>query len=232
MKAMIFGLAVGGIIIFMILARAASASPDDIQVFNFGAYKLYIPKHWLMTGTWDATLSDDNKAGGTKAEWRTTTAEPLEADALLMVPDNPAVARDWDSKLAKHMRLTYREHRGDLSKLIPPIQHTVDAATSLQPGEDCFVRTWPRQYDKPGKPTYEEFICKGYRNKVGQPLIIHSFTMRDPYYGETNLSDVTIAIETNLSLRYQFSSKDFPENTWFDLYQHMVEFVDYLQKPK
>lgn len=45
-------------------------------------------------------------------------------------------------------------------------------------------------------------------------------------------SDVFLTVEHDLNLQYKFSNKEFPENMWWDLYQHTQAFLDYLQKQK
>jgi hypothetical protein len=41
-----------------------------------------------------------------------------------------------------------------------------------------------------------------------------------------------MTLKEDLGMVYRFDNKEFPPNTWWSLYQRVLAFLDFLQKPK
>jgi hypothetical protein len=81
-------------------------------------------------------------------------------------------------------------------------------------------------FAKPGeRPQWERFVYKGYQNGLGDPLVIDSSNTAYP-------STVSISLTQDMNILYRFNNKNFPENAWWNLYQRVLAFIDYLQTPK
>jgi hypothetical protein len=206
-----------------LMATAFGAHADDgIQIIRLHEHSFFIPKSWMGAGV-DAERA--TCGGSVEGTWRKPQAEPIDATEIGLVhPDRtPAILRYWTDPLPSMIRVsTYCDTPTDLSILRPEMKKMLEATASEPADADGFVRIYLSQ---------EKFLYRGYLNKLGHPLIIFSNNMETPF-GDHYASDVFIPFERHLMLRYQFSNRKFPENTWWDLYQHTLAFLDYLQKPK
>jgi hypothetical protein len=107
----------------------------------------------------------------------------------------------------------------------------LDQSISREPDSDGFVRV-SLASSKPGEtPTYETFLYKGYLNNLGRPLIIMAENWDYPL-GNRAPSNVYITMQSDLSVHYRFDNRKFPKNAWWDLYQRVLAFIDYMQTPK
>lgn len=199
---------------------------DDIQLITLHSHSFFIPKRWMA----GAGVG----AGGTKGPWWKPQAEPIDATELHFInPDrNSALQEQWADPLPSLIAVSsYADMPRDLAFLRPETKEWLEVAASQPADAYGFVRVWAG-FSKPGQPPQsEKFLYKGYLNNVGQPLIVISDNIETPF-ADHYPSSVFIPIERDLMLRYLFSNKKFPERTWWDLYQHTLAFVDYLQRPK
>ncbi len=214
------------------LASAVAANAEgDIQLIRLNSYSFFVPKTWMAAG--GVTAERATNGGGSLGTWRKPQADPIDAtDLTFLRPDrNPAILRDWIDPLPSIVHVySYRDAPLDFSILRPDRKKWLEVAASQAPDANGFVRVWPDV--KPEQQTsLETLLYKGYLNKVGQPLVVFSTNVETPF-ADHYPSDVFIPVERDLALRYSFSNKSFPENAWWELYQHTLEFLDYLQKPK
>jgi hypothetical protein len=216
------------LVVSVLCALLASAcgvyAEDDIQLIRLHSQSFFIPKSWMGNGV-NAERATDG--GGTKGSWWKSQTEPIDATDITL-----AIRQYWPDPLPPLIHISsYRDTPTDASRLLPETKKWLEVAASQPADANGFVRVWAG-FAKPGQqPQSEKFLYKGYLNKVGQPLIIFSDNLETPF-ADHFPSDVIIPIERDLTLRYLFSNKQFPENTWWNLYQHTLAFVDYLQKPK
>jgi hypothetical protein len=230
------------LVVSVLCALVAHAVPahaaNEIQLIRLNNQSFFVPKSWMARHTVIAERATDG--GGSKGRWSEPQAEPIDATELTFLgPDqNAAILRDWTDPLPSLILISsYRDEPRDFSGLLPETKKWLDVAASQPPDADGFVRVWP-DFAKPGEqPPDETFVYKGYLNEVGQPLVIFSTNL--PLLSNFNApgthqypSDAFIAVKRDLRLRYKFSNERFPENTWWDLYQHTLAFLEYLQKPK
>jgi hypothetical protein len=212
----------------LIAPTAVAHADGDVQLIRLNGRSFFIPKPWFAGGGISAERATDG--GSTKGYWQKPQSEPIDATGFgFIYPDkNSAIARDWTYPLPSLIRIsTYRDTPTDAARLLPETKKFLEVAASQAADADGFVRVWPDL----AKAATEKFLYKGYLNKIGQPLIIFSNNVETPFADHYS-SDVFIAIEHDLSLRFSFSNVKFPESTWFGLYQHTIAFVDYLQKSK
>ena len=200
---------------------------DDIQQIKLGPHIFYLPKEWMQGD-------------------RTPRAQGM---ILAQNPPNPPVkqaqSRPIDAtKLDIWPGVAWQPYRAaDLPKIIEIIYGTMgrsprvqqqkrwlDEAATREPDRTGFVRVGV-SFANPGVPYFETFLYKGYLNKVGEPLIVHSNNVESPNSGHY-LSHVTIRIQQDLGLTYHFSNQEFPESSWWALYERVIAFLEFLQTPK
>jgi hypothetical protein len=201
---------------------------DDIQQIKLGPHVFYVPEAWMQHAR-DAFLGQGRVLALAPPNIAVDKAHPGSIDATHIgiwpgVYWQPYGARD----LPKAIEIISSSGRS------PPDEQAklwLDQAASQEPDSDGFVRV-ETGFANPGEaPQWETFLYKGYLNKVGEPLVIHSNNMETPHGGRY-LSDVTIRTQPDLILAYHFDNEQFRKNTWWGLYQRVIAFIDYLQTPK
>jgi hypothetical protein len=216
----------------LIAPTAVAYADGDVQLIRLNGRSFFIPKPWFAGGGISAERATDG--GSTKGYWQKPQSEPIDATGFgFIYPDkNSAIARDWTDPLPSLIRIsTYRDTPTDAARLLPETKKFLEVAASQAADADGFVRVSVGFAKPEQQPATEKFLYKGYLNKIGQPLIIFSNNVETPFADHYS-SDVIIALEHDLSLRFSFSNVKFPESTWFGLYQHTIAFVDYMQKSK
>jgi hypothetical protein len=215
-----------------VIAPAIGAqADDDIQLIRLNSHSFFIPKPWMAGG--GVSVERATNGGSTERRWK-PQAEPIDGTDLTLINpgESSAIVRDWTDPLASLIHLSsYRETLVDFAQLGIEAKMWLEIAASQPADADGFVRVWAGFAKPSQEPFYEKFVYKGYLNKVGQPLIIVSYNTETPF-ADHFPSDVFIAVEHDLMLRYQFSNKKYPESTWWDLYQHTLAFLSYMQRPK
>lgn len=203
---------------------------DDIQLIRLNSYSFFVPKSWMGA----VSAERATNSGSSNGSWSKPQTEPIDAtDITLVYPErSSAIRRYWNDPLPSLIHIsTYRDTPVDLSILRSETKKWLEVAGSQPADADGFVRVWAG-FAKPGQqPQSEKLVYKGYLNKVGQPLVIFSNNVATPF-ADHYPSDVFIPVERDLMLRYSFSNKKFPENSWWALYQQTLAFLDYLRKPK
>lgn len=196
---------------------------DDIQQIKLGNLTFYVPKAWTRTGI----IVADTKSKVTTSPWPQT----IETKRVGFIP-----RADWQpygsDELPGFIDISYGA--GFPSGNVPldtVTKQWLDIEASRPADSNGFVRVVASAAKEGETPRYEVFVYKGYRNALGQPLIIKAENWDYPL-GNRAPSNVTIRAQPHLSLSYRFDDRKFPESTWWPLYQRTLAFLDYLQKPK
>jgi hypothetical protein len=197
---------------------------DDIQQVKLGPHTFYVPKSWMQGGAITAYAPPQTMV-------QQPQPDAIHATALSIRP-----REDWKPygrrDLPELIRVGYAEGVVPLPPLLGmQRKQLLDEASSMKADGDGFVRVGVGS-SEPGKQLASEtFLYKGYLNNLGEPLVVLSNNTETPF-GHHYPSSVTISPQADLGLQYRFDNKEFPENTWWPLYQRVLAFLDYLQTPK
>jgi hypothetical protein len=203
------------------LALTAHASEllaaDDIQQIKVGTQSLYVPKAWIgFYSVWAGASSG--------AAINIPQAGTVDVARLTMRPN----FRWHDFNFGgfpKFILFVYTPAPPPESenKLSDKYKRMLEDAESLTADGYGFVRI-DTGFAKPGEPPpRERFLYKGYRTQYGEALIVDSSNTSGVW------SSAGIRARYDMRVQYLFSS---PESTWWDLHQHVLAFLDYLQTPK
>jgi hypothetical protein len=213
-----------GVAFFAVTVQASIAAADDNQQIKLGPHTFYFSKVWMQGGAITAYASP-----------QTMVQEPqpdsIQATALSIRP-----REDWKPygrrELPELIRIGYAQRVvSAASPLGMQRKQLFDEASSIKADGDGFVRTTAEPANSAKQLALENFVYKDYVNEFGEPLVVLSNNSETPF-GHHYPSSVIIALKADLELQYRFDNKEFPENTWWDLYQRTLTFLDYLQKPK
>ena len=219
----VLSLLVAAAVALTMLAQASNVrAADDIQIINLGPHVFYVPKAWMQGMAVTASL----RPKGTVRQPQSTA---IDAAELLFSP-----REDWQPygrrELPDFIRIIYA-----LRDRPPPLdaqtKKWIADSASLPPDSFGFVRV-AVGFIKPGEgPNWEKFLYKGFLNKFGEPMVVTSDnTELSPGYRAPSI--VNLTTDVDMGIQYRFSSKKFPESTWWDLHQRTLAFVDYLQTRK
>jgi hypothetical protein len=198
-------------------ARAA----EDVQVINLGPHTFYVPKSWMQSyGTFTAFAHPRTMVDRPQST-------PIDASDLAIRPS--AAAGNWGAfdrrDLPDLIGMIYASgaHRDPMLEVH---RRWLDDAASQKGDESGFVRV-ATGFIKPGEPLqWERYVYKGYQSAYGEPLMVVSSNL------SLIPSTVNISLYPDISIEYRFSNKKFPRSTWWNLYQRVVAFLDFLQTPK
>jgi len=190
---------------------------DDIQQIKVGAQTLYVPKTWIgFYSVWAGASSG--------ATIKIPQPGTVDVAHLSMRPNFQW--RDFNfGGLPKFILIGYSPTPPSESEnhLSDKYKRMLDDADSLAPDRYGFVRI-AKGFERPGElPTWERFVYKGYRTKYGEALIVESSNTSGVW------SSAGIRVRDDMRVQYLFTS---PENTWWDLHENVMAFLDYLQTPK
>jgi hypothetical protein len=230
-RAFRYGIAVA--IALYVAAPASSAFADDgAQQINLGTQTFYVPKSWMLG------MRNTPPKGGIVSAYRPPN---LTIDKAQLAPIN---ATEIAIQPGEHWQKPY--DLDELPQFIiinyvqrdrPPssdeqTKHWINQANSQKADADGFVRVTPIAFASDHPPALEAFLYKGYLNKFGEPLVIHSNNIDAPG-GQRYLSSVYgISLQTDMWVRYDFDNSKFPKNTWWDLYQRVLGLINFLQTPR
>lgn len=140
------------------------------------------------------------------AQWRPFNSAGLPTFVLLVYsPAPPPVSENRLSEKYKQM-----------------LEH----AESLTADRYGFVRI-ATGFTRPGEPpTWERFLYKGYRTKYGEALVVQSSNLKGVH------SSAGVRAGDDMRVQYLFNNEEFPESTWWELYQRVTAFLNYLQTVK
>lgn len=206
----------------MVAQASKVPAADDIQQINLGPHLLFVPMAW-MTAAGVTAYAPPNIM--------VQKPQPIAIDAtdLSFRP-----GENWlpygNHDLPDLIRVRYGR-RSSSSPLNQQFKRWLDEAASREPDSNGFVRVAASPANRAGPPMQEIFLYKGYLNKLGEPLAVEAQNIDLPL-GKRWPSTVTIGIQSDIGLQYHFSDRKFPESLWWDLYQHVLAFFDYLQTPK
>jgi hypothetical protein len=195
---------------------------DDIQQIKLGPHILYVPKAWMAAAGVTAFLRPQGMI-------QKPQAATIETDSVAFRP-----GEDWSPLSSRDLPDLIRFHYGRRypnSPLDQQLKQWLDAVASLAADEYGFSHVAVGSAKPDERPTSEILVYKGYLNEFGEPLVVQSDNL-EPIPGKRFPSKVLIGIQTDITAEYRFNNKQFPESTWRDLYQHVLAFFDYLQKPK
>lgn len=218
-------IAAGMLVLFTMLPPPARSS-DANQLVHFGVYNFYIPKSWWAEGGIWLTLRDRSQPSGART-WSKPSDEPITADEISIkvtrVDKKPSTMQQaWPHPLPELIILEYAPGPHGKSPPEQEVEKLNDSSDLTEVTEDCFTKVRSLGKDD------EIFVCKGYRNKIGRQLILDLDSA--DLMGNRMPSSVSILIEPDVSLRYRFSNKTYPQNTWAALYRSTIDLIEYLQK--
>lgn len=201
----------------MTLHASELLAADEIQQLKIGTQILYVPKPWIgFDSVWAGASSG--------AEIKIPQPGIVDVAQLTMRPNFKW--RDFNfGGFPKFILIGYSPAPPPQSKnkLSDKDKRMLEDAESQTPDRYGFVRI-ATGFIKPGEPpTWERFLYKGYRTKYGEALIVDSSNTPGVW------SSAGVRARDDMRVQYLFTS---PENTWWDLYQHVIAFLDYLQTPK
>lgn len=211
-------LASAGVLALAVTVHASALrAADDIQQIKVGTQILYVPKGWIGFGSVWASASS-----GTAIK----IPQPGIVDVAQLVMQPNFKWRDFNfGGFPKFILIGY-------SPPAPPdsenrrsneYKRMIEEAEPLTPDRYGFVRiaTGPT---KPGEPpVWERFLYKGYRTKYGEALIVEARNTSGVW------SSAGVRAGYDMRVQYLFTSD---ESTWWDLHQHVMAFLDFLQTPK
>ncbi len=215
--------------VFVLIAVCAGGlrASEDIQQIRLGPHVFYLPKIWMrdkLPGAGTVTVQKSRRNATDTAQ-----SGPIDASKLDIWPGvywQPYGARD----LPRVIEIIYDSSHGR-SPLAEREKRRLDQAALREPDADGFVRV-KSGFVEPGRPPqWETFLYKGYTNKIGEPLVVHSNNLEAPR-GDRYLSDVNIGTDSDLFLMYHFDNAKFPKSKWWPLYQKVLAFIDFLQARK
>jgi hypothetical protein len=189
------------------------AMGNDTQEIKLGSHVFLVSREWISDGS--VTISPEPEKGPpSEPNLRSATELSFRPRAGWLGGTGTAlptiirvVAAVWDRP----------PPNSQLSKWL-------DKVASSAADDDGFVRVLAG-FARPGEqPQTETFIYKGYRNDLGQPLVVIS-NNQDLSPGFRLNSIVTIALQPGLVLTYYFDNRKFPKNEWWALYQRVCRFV-------
>jgi hypothetical protein len=207
------------LLLALLILTPPALGADDIQLFNLGPHAFYVPKAWMGSGAFHAL--------GARSDVSRPQPAPIVAMDLIIFPRYERSAQ-WDRfalrDLPDFIRISYSA--GTRLLISEKHRRAIEQAASMEPDQDGFVRI-ATGFTRPGEPPqWERFVYKDYLNVLGEPLVVESDNDH-PFP-----SVVRITLQSDLRLEYRFDNRKFPREVWWDLYQRVVAFLDYLQVPK
>jgi hypothetical protein len=192
---------------------------DEIQQIKLGPHIFYVPEAW-MTG---AGVTAFIRPQGMVEKPQSTV---IEADSLSFRPSD-----NWQPypkhELPDFIHVSYMPWRqlvqtsGPIKTADRQLQKWMAEAARSTPDQDGFVRV----------EAYGVFLYKASLNSLLGPLVVASNNV-DLTPGRRLPSTVSFVTNSHIGGQYRFDNTKFPESTWWELYEHVLAFVDYLQKPK
>jgi hypothetical protein len=210
-------------ILILLALPVGSIAAEQIQQIVLGPYSFYVPYSWIQNGRVIAYAPP-------RTEYQSPQPTAIEGTDLSFRP-----AADWqpygDRDLPSLISVRHSTRVGAKPPLDAQHEHWLAVAASSKSDENGFARVEPDVSQLARGATREIYIYKNYLNEIGEPLVVVSNNFDFPSGGRTP-SSVLIDVRDDLGLRYDFDNRKFQEKQWWDLYQRVLAFLDYTQKPK
>jgi hypothetical protein len=207
-------------------SRSSSArSADDVQTIKCGSFTFYIPVAWMKRIP--AHTPPVIAYMRPKGEITEPQPTPIEVNDVTLRPQ-----ADWTPYSRKELPelIMLSCSSQPVTRYRPP---PVDVRPPIEPDSGNadsygFISRSGGQ-DKQG--FLESFRYKGHQNDLGQALVVVSDNSEYPS-GHHYPSSVDISPQLGLRLLYRFDNTEFPESTWWTIYQKTLALIDLIEKPK
>jgi hypothetical protein len=202
----------------MTVQTSALFGADDIQQIKLGTHTLYVQKTWMTEGRVTAYLPQ-----GMVQKPQPTV---IETDSISFLPNEnwrpysnrelPYYINLIDMPWSRPVQTSGPLQTGDIQ-----LQRWMADAARSTPDQDGFVRV----------EAYGVFLYKPSLNSPLGPVVVQSTDQHlMPWH---NMAAFVHFVTSNgIGVQYRFDNTKFPESTWWDLYQHVLAFIENLQTPK